>query len=197
MEGYISEIRGWAPNWAPRNWALCNGQLLPISQNNALFALIGTIYGGDGRTTFALPDFRGRVMIGSGQGPGLQPYTIGSKAGQEGVTLNTLEIPSHTHAATFTGGTSSPVMASSANATQDKPTTGSSIAAPGTGNGRNFNNTLGFNTTTPDVQLAGGGTSSGTVTIGNTGQSQAHENRQPYLACHYIICLQGIFPSRS
>lgn len=97
MEGTISEIRAWGPNWAPRNWALCNGTLLAISSNQALFSLIGTIYWGGGRTKFGLPDLRGRVPVGSGRGPGLAEYTIGSRGGEERVTLTSTQMPPHSH----------------------------------------------------------------------------------------------------
>ena len=99
MEPTIGEIRMFAGNFAPRSWALCQGQLLAISQNQALFSILGTTYGGDGRTSFGLPDLRGRVNIGPGTGPGLSTYRLGNKAGVENVFLNTLQIPSHTHIA--------------------------------------------------------------------------------------------------
>ncbi|WP_435262099.1 phage tail protein [Tenacibaculum sp. nBUS_03] len=186
MEGYTGEVRLWGPNWAPRNWALCQGQLQSIAQNSALFSLIGTIYGGDGRTTFALPDLRGRAAIGSGQGPGLSPYPTGAMGGIEEVTLNILEIPSHTHVAV------TKPKVSSANATKSQATTGSSIATPVTPNGRSVIQTYGFNDATPDVEL---GQSS--VIVGNAGGSRSHENRQPFGVVNYIICLYGTFPSRN
>ena len=97
QEPFIGEIRMFAGNFAPRGWAFCDGQLLDIASNNALFAILGTTYGGDGRTTFALPDLRGRVVIGPGTGPGLSSRRLGEKGGEERVVLNTLQIPSHTH----------------------------------------------------------------------------------------------------
>src|SRR5687768_993649 len=98
MEGFIGEIRLFAPNFAPRDWALCNGQLLPINQNQALFSILGTTYGGDGRTTFALPDLRGRSAIGAGSGPGLSSYTLGQQTGSPTTLLSANQLPSHTHA---------------------------------------------------------------------------------------------------
>ena len=109
MEGNISEIRLFGPVWAPRNWLSCSGQLLSIAQYTAFFSLIGTLYGGDGRTSFGLPDLRGRVAVGAGLGPGLTPRSNGQAGGVEGVTLNTLEIPAHNHSAQ----TSTPTVASS------------------------------------------------------------------------------------
>ncbi len=189
MDGTIAEIRMFAGNFAPRNWFLCEGQILPIAQYQAFFSLVGTIYGGDGRTTFGIPDLRGRVVIGEGFGPGLTNRPIGQKSGAEGVTLNQSQIPSHSHSITNVG-----MQASSANATQSQPTQGSSLAAPGMGSGRSFTNTLGYNTATPDVTLNSGSTP---PTIGNTGGNLSHTNMQPFLVLNYIICYQGIYPSRN
>lgn len=174
MEGTLAEIRIFAGNFAPRNWAFCEGQILPINQNQALFSLLGTIYGGDGRTSFGLPDLRGRVPIGPGTGNGLSSYRQGQRGGVETVTLNTTQIPSHTHLAQ--ANSASPVGRGQ----------GSSSAA-GTywGDGDSYasakNNTM----------------ANDAISIGNTGGNLSHENRQPYLSIYYIICLQGIFPSRS
>ncbi|WP_459211232.1 phage tail protein [Aquimarina rhabdastrellae] len=184
MEGMIGEVRLFAGNFAPRTWAFCEGQLLAISSNTALFSILGTIYGGDGRTSFALPDLRGRVPIGPGTGPGLSTYREGQRGGVETVTLNSLQIPSHTHAHTFN--------VNSGNATISTPVPGSTIATPGVGSGRSFSPGLGFNASSPDTTL-----NNNSIVIGNTGGSQAHENRQPWLSLYYIICLQGIFPSRN
>lgn len=179
MEGYISEIRMWGPNWAPRNWALCQGQLLPIASNTALFSLIGTIYGGDGRTTFALPDMRGRIPVGTGNGPALTPRVIGQRGGQEDVTLNVAEIPSHNHTAAGT------VKAVGAPGNQRIPTN------------HNLAGTAG------DLQYSDAGVNANMaannvgVTVGNTGGNLSHENMQPWQCVNFVICLQGIFPSRS
>ncbi|MCB2067107.1 MAG: phage tail protein [Erythrobacter sp.] len=164
-------------NFCPRNWAAANGQLLAIASNSALFSLLGTTYGGDGRTTFALPDMRSRVPIGDGQGPGLSNYVEGQRAGQETVTLTINELPSHTHAATvhvanINGNTRAATNANFATAT------GLTYDSAGT-NG------------TADVMNAG------TVVNGNTGGNQAHENRMPYVALNWCIALFGIFPSRN
>ncbi|SEC85234.1 Microcystin-dependent protein [Tenacibaculum sp. MAR_2009_124] len=184
MDPMLAQIILFAGNFAPRGWAFCDGQLLPIASNQALFSLLGTTYGGDGRSTFALPDLRGRAPIGPRNGPGLSNYRLGQRAGLETVTLNTTEIPSHTH--------TNALRVSSENATQAQATQGTSIGTPGAPSGRSFNSTYGFNQTTPDTNL-----NTNSVIIGNTGGSQAHENRQPLLALNYIIAMQGIFPSRN
>jgi len=183
MEGTISEIRMFAGNFAPRNWAFCEGQLVQISTNTALFSLIGTIYGGDGRVTFALPDLRGRVPIGPGQGPGLSTHVLGERGGEETNTLTINQMPSHNHQGL--------AKVSSGNATQTAATNGASIATPGTGSGRSFNATEGFNTASPDITL-----NAETVSTASVGGSEKVNNLQPYLSTYYIICLTGIFPSR-
>ncbi|GAA4234906.1 tail fiber protein [Postechiella marina] len=188
MDPFLGQIVMFGGNFAPRGWALCEGQLLPISQNSALFSILGTIYGGDGRTTFALPDLRGRVAIGQGHGPGLSDRRLGSRSGQEAHTLNTLEMPSHNHIIQDGG-----VKVTSANATESTPSNGSTLAAPGNGSGRSFEPISGYNNATPDVTL---NTGAGPTAL-NNGGNQAHNNMQPYLTTNYIIALQGVFPSRS
>ena len=183
----------WGPNWAPRNWALCDGQLLAIASNTALFSLIGTIYGGDGRTTFALPDFRGRVPMNQGRGPGLSFYNIGAKGGQEYVTLNQLEMPVHNHSAN-TSGMSVTLGASTSTATSQTPVAGYSLGAPV--NNLTTDPIDAYVSSTPNVPLAGGAVS-GTVIIGNSGGSQSHENRMPFQVVSIIMALYGIFPSRN
>jgi microcystin-dependent protein len=173
---FIAEVKLFAGNFAPRGYAYCAGQLLPISQNSALFALLGVTYGGDGRTTFGLPDLRGRVVVGSegnAAGPGLTPRPLGEKGGAQSVSLSALEIPSHTH------------------------------SAKAVGPGGNSNDAVG-NYWADDAGVSSGTYHSGPATgtmnsnaIGNTGGSQAHTNMQPYLAVNYIIALVGTFPSRN
>ena len=197
MDEFIGIIKLFAGNFAPTGWAFCSGQLLPISQNQALFAILGTTYGGDGRTTFALPDLRGRVPVGSnGTGPGLPPVIPGQMSGEVNHTLIISEMPIHSHAAVV-GGTAT-LSVNSGQATQPNPSAGASIAAPGTLSGRTFTPSLGFNTTTPDTALnnASIATNSLTVTNANNGGSLPHNNMQPYVGLNYIICLQGLFPSR-
>lgn len=182
-EPFISQITLFGLNFAVRSWAFCNGQLLPISQNSALFSLIGTFYGGDGRTTFALPDLRGRVPVHSGggsAGPGLPPYNPGARGGVNDVTLTALEMPAHNHVvssqAKVVGGTG----------TSDTPV--GNFPADVASGYTNSGGLSGF-----------GNAAAGFIenTVGNTGGGQAHENRQPYLALNFEIALQGIFPSRS
>ncbi|GHC63398.1 phage tail protein [Ulvibacter litoralis] len=176
MESFIGQIMLFGGNFAPRDWAFCEGQLLAIASNQALFSILGTTYGGDGRTTFALPDLRGRVAIHEGTGPGQPTYRLGQSGGNTTRTLKYENLPQI------------PVKVSSANATQTAATAGASIATPGTTEGRTFTATEGFNTAAPDVQL-------NPATSG--GNSTPINNMQPYLALSYIICLQGLFPSRN
>ncbi len=194
MEGVIGEIRGFSGNFAPRAWAFCNGQLLSISSNQSLFSILGTTYGGDGRTTFGLPDLRGRGPISAGTGPGLSTHKLGARSGTETVTLTQNQMPTHTHAAGFTetGGVIHP-NASTNIATSEEPGTNKYLAVPDAG-GNGFI----YNTDTPDTTLGPSSvTIAGNVTVFNTGGSQYHNNMQPYLVINWIICLQGVFPSRS
>ncbi len=177
MDEFIGVIKIFAGNFAPRGWAFCNGQLVSINQNQALFAILGTTYGGDGRTTFALPDLRGRAPIHFGQGPGLSNLTLGQVGGFENVTLNINQIPAHNH----------PLNVNDANATVHKPTNTTVVAAPVD---VNTDPASGYSAVAPNTQLAPN-------SIGVAGGSQPHENRPPYLAINYIICLEGIFPSRN
>ena len=182
MEEYLGIIKMFGGNFAPRGWAFCNGQLMAISQYTALFSILGTTYGGDGRTTFALPDLRSRVPVGGGMGagPGLPTITLGEVSGEANHTLIASEMPAHTHLS----------AASSGNASQAAATSGATIATPGALSGRTFTPTLGFNTATPDVTL-------NPSSVGLAGGSQPHNNMQPYLGVSYIICLEGVFPSRN
>lgn len=184
MEPYLGQIMMFGGNFAIRGWSLCNGQLLSISQNSALFSILGTTYGGDGRTTFALPDLRGRVAVHPGHGPGLSDYRLGEKGGVEYVTLNSAQMPSHSHAAQL--------KASATDATIGTPTAGASLATPGALSGRTFTATLGYDGAAPGVDL-----SSASILVGNTGSSQPHLNMQPFLCVNHLIALVGIFPSRS
>jgi len=194
MEGYLGEIRGFGGNFAPSNWAYCNGQLLPIGQNQALFSILGTTYGGDGRTNFALPDLRGRAPISTGTGPGLMTRKLGSRSGSETNTLNVLQLPGHNHAAAWkqTAGVSTmPASTDSATSEEPGPNLHMSLAEAG---GKSYI----YGNGTPDTQLQNGtATVAGTVNVGNAGASQPVNNMQPYLTIHWIICLKGLFPSRS
>lgn len=174
---FIGEIRLFAGNFAPHDWALCDGRSLPVNQYQALFAVLGTIYGGDGKTIFKLPDLRGRVPVGMGTGPGLSKYVEGQYGGNEAVTLTTAQIPSHTHDFSLNG--------NSAAGNKTSPIGN----YPATINDNNQQWGLsGYSDTSSGVMH--GGTS--TVTGGN----QAHSNLQPYLSINFIIALNGIFPTR-
>ncbi|QHI35502.1 hypothetical protein IMCC3317_08480 [Kordia antarctica] len=173
MDPFIGEIVMFGGNFAPRSWSFCNGQLLAISQNTALFSILGTTYGGDGRTTFALPDLRGRAAIHPGTGPGLSTIKLGQRGGSEYHTLNVLEMPSHTH--------SGAIKVSSVAADDDVPGTGASIGASEI-----------FVEGAPNTALA-----NGSVTALPTGGQQQFYMRNPFEGINYIICLFGVFPSRN
>lgn len=168
MDPFIGQIVMFAGNFAPRGWALCEGQLLPIAQNQALFSILGTTYGGDGRTTFALPDLRGRAPIQQGSGPGLPTYSLGQKGGNATTTLTTQNLPAHSHS-----------LAAKEEANSDVP------------NG-NFVAGAGFDAfgLTSDTTMS-------SSAIGNTGANIPFSNQPPYLAINYIIALVGTFPSRN
>ena len=190
MQPFLSTILIWPPNFAPSGWALCAGQLLSISQNTAVFSLLGTTYGGDGVSTFGLPNLQGRIPIGAGQGLGLTPYNIGDTGGVESVTLAINTIPQHTHSATQNLLVSLPAVTTTGTTNQPGPSV--APAAP-TDAARNPVNI--YSNATPNQKL-GQPSISGTISIGLTGNGLPHENRQPYLAVNYIIALQGFFPSR-
>jgi microcystin-dependent protein len=188
-EPFFGEINLFAGNFAPRGWALCQGQLLSISQNTALFALLGTTYGGNGTTTFGLPDLRGRAIVGAGQGSGLSNYTLGELAGSETVSLALNQTPVHSHAISATA----TLGAQSGNANQQQPAANRVPAIPTIGT------TVGlklYSTQPPDTDIEGAQIG-GNLDLGGAGGSQPHNNVQPFLALNYIIALQGIFPSRN
>lgn len=185
-EPFIAEIIMFAGNFAPRGWAFCQGQILSIAQNTALFSLLGTTYGGNGQTTFALPDLRGRVPVGTGQGPGLPAMTLGEVSGTPTTTLLITQMPAHNH--TFVGqqGTSS------SNGNDAQP--GGQLPAVPVVNisGTDHNVNAYISGATADGSFAGF-----TGTIGISGGSQPFSIMQPYLGMNYIIALEGIFPSRN
>ncbi len=172
---FLGQITIFAGNFAPRNWAFCSGQLLSIAQNTALFSILGTTYGGNGQSTFALPDLRGRVPVHPGQGPGLSAYTLGEVAGSENTTLNINQIPAHNHAVT--------VAVTSAGGDRQTPV-GNILATDAAGG------TAGYSSGATNGNLAG--TSSALA-----GGTQPHSNLQPYLCVNFIIALFGVFPSRN
>jgi microcystin-dependent protein len=166
-EPFLAEIKIVSFNFPPKGWALCNGQLLPINQNQALFALLGTTYGGNGQTTFALPNLRGQVPIHFGNG-----HTLGEAAGSTSVTVNVQQLPTHTHVATVS------------NAVADLPTP-ANANRPGNSAPNNI------------WREADQAVAMHAASISNVGGSQAHNNMQPYLVLNFVIALQGIFPSQN
>ncbi len=183
MDPILGTITIFAGTFAPKGWALCDGSLLSISANSALFSLLGTTYGGNGTTTFALPDLRGRVPIHQGQGPGLNFYQLGEMGGVENVTLNTMQIPAHVHTATgkvATGGDDALTDVAAGNLLASE--------SRGGGDALNIYNTGAATSSMADNSVQ--------VTVAPAGGNLSHENRQPYLALNYIIATQGIYPSR-
>jgi len=176
---FVGEIRILPYGFAPRNWAYCNGQLLAISQNSALFSLYGTTYGGDGRTTFGLPNMQGRVPLQAGQGAGLTNYTLGERTGTDTVTLTLPELPAHNHA----------VRVAPTNA---------DLATP-QGNYLGVANVLRRGQPVAVAAYAGlsGPVDMSAAAISNNGGGQAHENRQPFLAINFCCSLFGTYPSRN
>jgi microcystin-dependent protein len=182
MDTFLACILLWPCNFAPTGWSFCAGQLLSIAQNSALFSLLGTTFGGNGTTTFGLPDMRSRVPVGVGQGTGLSNYLLGQVAGTENVSLTINNLPGHAH--TFT------VSASNAQATDSTPAAGTNVlAAPY--DTANFNPIAGYNNIAPNTALNVGSNLTGLV-----GNNIPIPIMQPYLGLNYIIALQGIYPSR-
>lgn len=180
-QSYIGTIDYFGFGFPPKGWALCNGQTLPISSNQALFALLGTTYGGNGVTTFMLPNLQGRVPIGVNNSNNQRPqYPLGQAAGQESHVLTVQEIPSHNH--TLVGDASSP---GSSNLGTPSTSTSLGNAANTAGGGVTMYSKAG-----PNAQLSG-------ATVGTTGQNVGHENRMPFTVISACICLQGLFPSRN
>lgn len=177
----IGEVRLFAGNFAPRYWAFCDGQLLPISQNQALFSILGTTYGGDGRTTFALPDLRGRVPLGQGGGPGLGIRGLGQAGGTETNTLTIAQLPAHNHNASGT------VTPKAKDGSPNHANPGSNYPAA-----LNLRGKAGYSDN-PDTVM---GPSPVNVTTENIGGFQPVNNMQPWLGLNFIICVQGIYPSR-
>ncbi|MDE2595705.1 MAG: phage tail protein [Sphingomonadales bacterium] len=175
---FIAEIRMVAFNFAPRGWMLCNGQLLPIQQYTAVFSILGTTYGGNGQTNFALPNFQGRVPVGMGSGPGLAPVNLGEVAGTESVTLLSTEMPNHGH--TLNCGVLTPQNGAQNVAV---PTTQAMFGLSGP-------NQTYADSPTPAVSF-------NPAALALSGGNQPHENRQPYRTVNFVIAVQGIFPPRN
>ncbi|MEO2268182.1 tail fiber protein [Pseudoalteromonas sp. YIC-656] len=177
-EPFIAEIRMWACNFAPRSWALCDGQLLPVAENTALFSLVGTTYGGDGRTTFALPDLRNRAPMHPGRGPGLSSRRLGEKLGANEVTITEAQMPMHNH---ILNGVAEAGISAEPGANyfmgQDVESAAEVVSYTSS-------------ESTTNAQLAA-------QALANSGGNQPHENRQPNLGVNFCIALQGLYPSRS
>ena len=169
---FVAEIRIFAGNFAPKGWAQCNGQLMPISQNTALFSLLGTTYGGDGKSTFALPDLQGSAPIHQGQGPGLSDRLLGEAAGEQSVTLLTTEMPAHQHQVQAGGSADQPSPAN------------------------NSWGTIGTSRTPPPLYATTANVQMNPQALSVTGSSFPHNNMSPYLCLTFIIALQGVFPAR-
>ncbi len=175
-EPFLAEIKIFAGNFAPRGYAFCDGQLLQIAQNTALFSLVGTTYGGDGRTTFGLPDLRGRAPMQPGSGPGLSPHVPGEKGGVEDVTLGQPTVPAHSHTVQ--------ARAASTLGTQNSPV-GAALAQSPTGRS-------GFG-----LYASGNPGDMASATMASAGAGQPHANMQPFLVLSFIIAMTGLYPSRS
>jgi microcystin-dependent protein len=174
MDPFVAEIRIFPFNFAPKGWAFCDGQILPLSQNTALFSLLGTTYGGDGKSNFALPDMQGNAPMHPGQGPGLSLHDLGETGGSDTVTLLESEIPAHSHT----------LMASTTTASKPSPA-GNALARAGSGG-------------TPYVAPAGAPLATfADVAIAPAGGDQPHNNMQPYLTLNFCIALQGVYPPRT
>lgn len=168
---FIGEVRIFTGNFAPLGWAFCDGQLLPISQNTALFSILGTTYGGDGRSNFALPNLQGAMPIGTGQGPGISEVSLGESLGSDMVSLQVNQVPAHTHAV------------QTAVAADSLGPTAQSLVAPTGDNSAAF-------------RATGRTTAMSSASVAPSGQGWAHNNRSPVLSLNFIIALQGVFPPR-
>lgn len=178
MDPFIGEIRLLPYSFSPRDWAPCEGQLLPISQNTALFSILGVVYGGDGKTTFALPNLKGRAVPGVGKGPGLQSWNLGTVRGEDSVTLTTQQLPRHNHR----------ISGLDTIGSTDVPSAEVYLGQDRRG-GQGTINFLVPSETNPDTQLSA-------EALSSTGESQSHENRQPFLSLQFCIALKGVFPNR-
>ncbi|WP_010134674.1 phage tail protein [Ochrovirga pacifica] len=179
----LGEIRLFGFGFTPRGWVQCKGQLMSITLNQALFSLLGTTYGGDGRTTFALPDLRGRTPVGFGSGTGLQTINFGEKGGKDHQVLLKENLPAHHHTASL--------KVSNQNASQNAATSNASIATSGTHQGRTFNAIENYNQSSPNTSLH-----QESIAINNTGNGTPFNNRNPYLGLNYCIAIAGVYPSR-
>lgn len=198
MEVYIGSIMTFGFSFAPSSWQMCSGQLIPLSQYQALFALLGTSFGGNGTTSFQLPDLRGRLPLGQGAGPGLSPRTIGEFSGNENVSMTIANMPTHTHTAVFTPSGSSGYMASTNTAGNKLVPSATNNVLAGSPPGTDAAAIWATNTPAPTIPLGGGGGSAGgTVTNAPNGSSLPAAIMNPYLVLNFCIAMQGIFPTRN
>jgi microcystin-dependent protein len=182
MEGFIGQVIMFAGNFAPKDFAFCQGQSMAVSQNTALYSILGTTYGGNGTTTFVLPDTRGRVVVGAGQGPGLSNYSLGQMGGSTLTTITAEQMPAHTHGIAATS-----MIHCNENLSDNVSPTGE-FWGPTEGT-----NTYG---TLTDTAMAADAVTVN-ITLANSGGSQPFDNSQPYLGMNYVVCMYGIFPSRN
>jgi len=207
MDAYIGTILIWAPTFAPVQWVFCQGQTMPINGYQAVFALIGTTYGGNGTTNFNLPDLRSRVPVGAGMSPGNTNRVLGQVGGAENVTLTLAQMPAHNHTATFTptgGGSASTLAVNAYDTDATSPSPGSNLfpAKAGIDDGTGSVTPVNIygpaqGTVTNLLTGSGGSTGGGTVTVNPNGSSQAHPNMQPFQVLNFIMCLEGLFPPRN
>lgn len=202
MEPFIGEIKMFGGNFAPRGYAFCQGQIMAIAQNSALFSLLGTTYGGDGQTTFGLPDLRGRSPVGQGQGPGTGLVVLGQVGGVESTTLTLNQMPQHTHTVTFssplTATGQAAIPAASASTTTQAAPGATTVLGPIAASGRPgtlYSTTAADTTLQPFSITCSGSVPNGTASI--AGGSQPFSLRNPYLGVNFIIALEGVFPSRN
>lgn len=181
MEGVIGYVTMFAGNFAPKNWAFCQGQIINIASNTALFSILGTVYGGNGTTTFGLPNLAGRVIVGVGQGPGLSQYSLGQVGGVETTTLNVTQMPAHVH----------PVAVTAANPATDSD---SSTATATTAVYARDSNGISPYVSSPSVNMA---PLQGNLTMTSTGSNTPYSNLRPVIGMNQIICMYGVYPARN
>jgi len=203
MEGYIGEIRGFAADFAPKGWAYCNGNTLNISTNQALFSILGTYYGGNGSTTFQLPNLNGTIAVGTGTYDS-QSFNLGQVGGEENHTLTLGEIPTHNHGLSIVAGTSGTITCTLNGSTAAATLTDGTGALYGSDDGSSpslyaaaASSPNLVNLATDSVSITAITPGTPTVSLSNSGASQGHSNMQPVQSIHYIICLYGIYPSRN
>lgn len=205
MEGTVGEIRMFAGTFAPMNWSICNGQTLALRAYTALYAIIGTNYGGDGTTTFKLPDLQGRTIVGTGQGVGLTNYDLGDSTGTETATLSLSQMSAHNHLLTYTpaAGTATVTIKASADLNDEPSPEGNLLGAPAALGESLFGLPQGLvqevqmaNDTLSIQKVAGPQLTNLALAVSGSTTTAIHENRQPSMALNYVICLQGVFPSR-